>query len=129
MMSEATRALVKEQVNQEEAATVVEMPVKEVKPEPVKKARTIEELDNAGVRGMSETEKVKYINYLREERQGLQSKIGCLEQQIRSALAGRNEAEGRLEAIRKDANTKVSYLVKQINNLKETIDMIFEGGR
>lgn len=126
MMSEATKQIIEQQLNVEEAATVVALPTKPV--EAPKKARTIEELENAGVRGMTETEKVKYINYLREEQKGLTNKIECLNQQLISAMTVRGEAEGKLEAIRADANKKISFLIGQIENVTATVNMVFKGG-
>lgn len=126
MMSEATKQIIEQQLNVEEAATVVALPTKPV--EAPKKARTIEELENAGVRGMTETEKVKYINYLREEQKGLINKIECLNQQLISAMTVRGEAEGKLEAIRADANKKISFLIGQIENVTATVNMVFKGG-
>ena len=111
----------------EAAETVVEETIK--RPRPKKKTRTIEELENLTTRSMTEAEKSKYIEYLKEEAIAKDIKINQLEAQAKSAYERLRKVEELYENVRNEANQKITFIYNLINNAKETADMVFKGGK
>lgn len=68
-----------------------------------------------------------YIDNLKEELGRCKAKNACLSKQVESALASKCEVDKRLNDLKREINVKVGYLIKQIECINDTVNIIFKG--
>lgn len=85
---------------------------------PRQKTRPIAELEATSPAAMTRDEAMKYIKYLRDEKQKLESKIHALEDNIKSAFAKAEYVTRITAQIEKIYQEHLEYIESSIKNLK-----------
>lgn len=89
-------------------AEVVEATLKPAKPIKVPE-RTLEELENASVNSMTEKEVKKYINYLREYKNSVDSQLKTLKEAFTGLQKQKEAQETEFHAYKVAANTQIAF--------------------
>lgn len=115
-------------VNEEEVRTeeVTVRPKAKAKAKPV---RTIEVLENLGVKSMTDQEMRKYIEHLRTELADVQGRLQVTNEQASKAFERCRLAETELGRIKDQANTKIKFLYETMQHAAKTAEMALKGER
>lgn len=114
-----------EENRNETVENVTEVKEVETKPKRTNKkpSRTIEELDKIGVRSMSEAEKAKYIEYLREELAMANGTIESYKSNCEKAYASNRMAIDNLNNFKAEATAKINFMQQAIGTCYSSIIM------
>lgn len=110
----------------EETVEAVEKPKKTRKPR--QKTRTVEELINAKVSGMSDKEKAILIDHLKDENESNLCKIQMLEHNIVSTREQAQEIDRQIEQMEAFYREKLHYVNLQTKAFSDAINAVILGG-
>ena len=93
------------------------------------KARSMEVLDTASVRGMSDLEKNKYIEYLREQRNLYQHKTYALENNSKQAFQKMPDLEAAHKAETDAIKTKLDFVKQAASTFYASVILATKGDK
>lgn len=93
------------------------------------KARSMEVLETASIRGMSDLEKNKYIEYLREQRNLYQHKAYALENNSKQAFQKMHDLEAAHKAETDAIKTKLDFIKQAASTFYASVILATKGDK